>query len=152
VSMLELATYKLDSWTHRWTARDKYQYNPNGKAPWLQRLCFRVLDKLQAHAEFQEIKIMRTRLDLDKLVDALMRNKIDVERIYNKRAKYLVIGGDKWLALTNDTAHNLQMFTVPYDFNARVGFNSTPTPKMFAGLKVIVVPWVDGLFVLPELE
>lgn len=134
------------------TSPDKYQYDPKGRWPWLQRACFWVLKKLGAFASFSEEHIQRVDIDLDKLVEAVMRNRADVEMLYRKRAKYLVVGADKFYELSVSVQPHYMTFTVPHQFNARVGYNNRPMPQMFAGLQVIVVPWIDGMFVLPELE
>jgi hypothetical protein len=131
---------------------DQYEYDPKGKWPLIQRACFWVLRKLKAFARFGATEIRRTELDLDKLVEAVMRNRADVMLLYNKQAKYLVVGMDRWYELTGAGDRNYLTFEVPHSFHARIGYDNKPLPQLFAGLKVIVVPWIDGMFVLPELE
>jgi hypothetical protein len=138
-----------------WVAEtDKFQFDPKAKAPWLQKVCFWLLKLLGAHAKFAQEHIKRVDIDLNKLVDALMRNRADVEMLYHKRAKYLVVGADKFedLVTSPEVQASYMMFEVPLHFNARAGYNGRPMPQMFAGLQVVVVPWIDGMFVLPELD
>jgi hypothetical protein len=89
----------------------------------------------------------RVLIDGDKLTDLIAVNQRDIDRIWDKQAKYLIVG--------SKTAHDLWGELASQDI-----WNFTHTMEMaygkgypqYRGLTVVVVPWLaDGLFLLPEL-
>jgi hypothetical protein len=86
-----------------------------------------------------------TEIDTSKILEALMKNTRDVQMLYYKRAKYVVMGIEAFAQMSNEPhVHEMMRF----NFNTRIGINRQFTAL---GLEVIVVPWIEGFFVLPEL-
>lgn len=147
-----IETMHLSKEFRQFNSLDTFQYNAKGKYPWLQKLCFKALRWLRASALLQEGEVRRVRLDLDDLVKAIMINQSDVEYIYHKRAKFLIVGHDKFKELAKCEEFDYHFFDIPSNYRANVGYDREPMPYLFRGLRVVVVPWIDGMFVLPDLE
>ena len=84
-------------------------------------------------------------LELDDIVQAVYANTIILEQIIGRQARYLIIGWDiqKMLGL------RLQMGATqfPDDFKSQ-----NFVAGRFQGLKVIFVPYMTGMVVLPDLD
>lgn len=124
---------------------DRYEFNPKGRLPWLQKLLFKVLRKLKADSFDTAVTYKTVEVDTDKILSALMENQRDIELLYHKRAKYVVMGPSDFSRFSGELeAHQFMRF----NFNARIGLGRAITPM---GLECVVVPWVEGFFVLPDL-
>jgi hypothetical protein len=126
---------------------NRYEFNAKGRWPWLQRWAFWLLDKLSARACDESITYSTVHVDGNDIIQAVMRNRADIERLYNKRAKYLVIGAEDLARLLNEPSiRQMMRFRFPVQiggFDGRCGI---------LGLEVVVVPWLSGFFVMPDLE
>jgi hypothetical protein len=145
--------YRPQEITERRELVDQLRVNPAGRWPWLQRVLFRLLRRLGASSGFEEIRRVEcVRVDFDAIVAAVLTSQDDMMRVYQKRAAYIVVGGSRYHDLLGARDRS-GMFVVsfPWDFQARTSLGMERHPRMFAGLKVAFVPWVDGLFVLPDL-
>jgi hypothetical protein len=125
---------------------DRYQLNRSGRLPWLQRALFWILRKLKANALETSITYKTIEIDTTKIIDALMRNRVDVERLYNKRAKYVVMGPEAFREFNN--AAEVRYF-MAFNFNTQIGMNRQIT---IMGMECIIVPRIEGFFVLPDLN
>ena len=133
----------------------RFEYNPNGRIKFLQKICFWVLKKLDCQIKDTEIKYTRTEINLDSLFDAVIENRVMMRMIYNREAEYLVIGKDyyeKFIKELSKSKMEFYSFNVPYDYKARVLTNGVRQEGIFRGLKVLFVPYLDGIFCLPNLK
>lgn len=85
-------------------------------------------------------------LDTSRLMEMVSRNARNIRMLYNQEAKYIVVGYDKFLELVRVKSELMYFST---DFTAHL--NGIDGVRVM-GLKLVVVPWVDGIFVLPDLE
>ena len=75
--------------------------------------------------------------------------------IYNREAEYLIVGKDfyeKFMKDVSNSVNNLISFYVPYEYRAKVQSNGVRQEGIFRGLKVVFVPYLDGIFCLPNLK
>lgn len=126
---------------------DRYEFNARGKWPWLQRRLFKILGKLKAYSYDQRVTYSTTEIDTTKILDAIMRNQHDVAMLMRGRAKYVVMGIDEFAEVSNDPAVRDFM---RFNFNANV--SDGYYHQTMLGLECVVVPWIKGFFVLPDLE
>lgn len=146
--------YQIKETITPYVAEDKFRFNPGGKLPWLQKIAFWLLKKLRAQVIENAVAYSRVEIPLDDLVKAIFENQRNVQMLTNKTGAYVIVGHDAFCKL-NQSADQWGMrpfsFFIPQDFQARVAINNAPAPQMFAGMKVIVVPWIDGVFILPDV-
>ena len=69
----------------------------------------------------------RIELDLSNIVPAIHEHAMELECMTGKRPRYLLLGQDQYIA---DPARLI---------------------THFMGLDVVLIPWMDGMIVLPEL-
>lgn len=125
---------------------DRFEFNPRGRLLWLQRLIFQVLRWLRANSLQTSVSYETVEIDTSNILNALMENQRDVEMLYNRRARYVVMG-PRDLARLCDQPEIRELMR--FNFTSLIGINSRRT---VLGLEVVVVPWVEGFFVLPDLE
>lgn len=114
--------------------------------PWLQRLLFKVLRWLKANSYNTTVTYQTIEIDTQDIFTALMKNRYDVEALYNKRARYVIMGPNDFMRFTKGAeAHDMMRI----HFSAALGTKMKPN---ILGLEVVIVPWIDGFFVLPDLE
>lgn len=133
----------------------KFEYNVKGKYPFIQKICFWILKKLECQIKDTEIKYTRTAINLDSLFDAVLENKVMMRMIYNREAKYLIVGNDYYEKFMKEIAkseNDFIYFNVPYEYKSKVFYNGVREEGIFRGLKVIFVPYLEGIFCLPDLN
>jgi hypothetical protein len=124
--------------------KDRFEFNPKGKFPWLQKRLFKLLRWMKADSFDKVIKYNTRTIDTSKIVEAIRFNKYDIERLYYKKARYVIMGYDAFTALDGEMREFLR-FEAPI----RMGMGNR---SEIMGLEIIVVPWIEGFFVLPDLE
>lgn len=125
----------------------KFAFNPAGKLPWLQKILFAILKKLHAEAYEDRIKYSRVAVDTKDIAESICRNARDAELIWNQRAKYVVMGPCAFSQLAREGNSGNQFLDFPITVQMGNGRIFRPL-----GLRIVVVPWIDGVFVMPELE
>jgi hypothetical protein len=125
---------------------NRFEFNSKGRLLWLQKLLFKVLRWLKADSYDTAIEYTTVEIDPSNIIDALMRNRVDVERLYNKRARYVVMGPRDFQRFSSAPEINSMLM---FSFSTPIGMNGKQT---ILGLEVVIVPWIDGFFVLPDLE
>lgn len=135
--MQHVDLYHIDSQTIRLLDYDAYRVNPNGKFPWLQHALFWLIEKLGGRGvSFKSDFLITTRLNLDDVAEMIWKNEEAVWNITHREGKYVIIGRKQ-----------MRELSVHPEFHA-FGM-SHPT---FGPLQIIMAPWLDGVFVLPEIK
>jgi hypothetical protein len=147
----EIALCRLDkktitNWHRPLRAKDVRLCSAEG---WLSRLALWFCRKLNLSFAYpiQEHSYERVMIDGDRLTDLIAVNQRDIDRIWDKQAKYLIVSAqtanDLWGELASQDMWN---FTHTMEMAYGKGY------PQYRGLTVVVVPWLaDGLFLLPEL-
>ena len=147
---------------------DKYKFYPD---TWFTKKIFPVilwvLRKLNLKAptsladEVNMTYVSYTIHSMD-IMDLLYKHKIDMSYIWNEKPQYLVMGNDIFKKLTGYYAESFgyinqelklyRKYKYYDDFDA---FNNRPdhydTEITFWGFKVLIVPWINGMFLLPNI-
>lgn len=127
--------------------RGVYAYTPKGKFKRLQRLLFWILSKLDCDYQEQFGKVVYTQLDINNVVERIMASSENLQRIYHQRPKYVVVGQDYYRDLmTNEMSPMYLRHPVSADW-----LNSRSHNMQWQGFEIILVPWIEGLVILPEL-
>jgi hypothetical protein len=117
-------------------------------ATWYERLAWWTVKKLGIRFRFTDIKdcFQSIPIDEQRIIDAVDLSAHEIELIHHKEIKYLLIG--------NKEAHEIFMemqdmsyFSFPLDFQYCYG-----KVHQVRGLTVVVVPWMDGFCLVPELK
>lgn len=126
---------------------DFYQINKNGKFVWLQKLCWKLLKKYGKPDFIQQYSIKCVDLEFKKVIDLIMQNIDAVHQIEQLECKYIVIGHNKLKELmSDDISRHYFSFQIPR--NAELNHQQ----RMFLGMRIILCPWIDGVFCLPEIK
>lgn len=127
-------------------AMDRYEFRVDRPAHWLQRLCFWVLGKLGAYADFHTVTIERHVIGKhgDTFAKRLFEQTDSLMNEFNRRPTQLLIGSEDYAGLMQEPLSH-QMF----DFDSRYFMGNGAREPTVHGLKVRVIPWMRGMLVLP---
>ena len=115
-----------------------YSLNERGKAPWLQRLCFKVLSRLNCVHSEEVVKYQQYDIDTEDLMKKIFESVDGIQNSFNTKPDLLLVGGDDWAELMHSVRPE-QGFQFMADY--RRG------PSVM-GLMVHVVPWMNGILPL----
>lgn len=121
----------------------------------LQRLALRILKRLGAVLPFEmperSLEFTPFMIDLHDVTRKLTEHIYNIEAVYNRRARLIVVGTRQLAALEGECITPFS-FSFPSSFRSNVYMNrgSEPTRIEFQGIEVVCVPWLDGVLVIPE--
>lgn len=125
------------------TNKALYEFQPQQKWQWLQRACFRVLDWIGAHHQ-ETIETISIEVAPQDIIRHLMA-QIDTVRLFHEGGPTRVMMGPRnFNGLRNrpDSWHYIELPRI----NGEMGYGNEV--RVF-GLDVTIVPWLDGVLVLP---
>lgn len=125
---------------------NRFELNQRGRWPWLQKLLFKLLRKLGANSLNTSVSYKTVEIDTKSILNALMENQRDVMTLYNKRARYIVMGPRDYARFTNDPECRDLLY---FGFSVPIGMGNRRT---IMGMEVVIVPWIEGFFVMPDLQ
>ena len=106
---------------------------------------------LMSEMIYDEVRIERTVVDLDDLFYELLKQQANIDIAYNKTCTRIICGLDIYQKIVRSETFNQYVgFTVPQDFRLPLVKNGNRKDFIFAGMTVDVIPWIDGIFLLPE--
>ncbi len=117
------ALKRLPSWMPDWVLRRLMQIHD-----WTKKYDNRIRN--------ETFEVTRTRLDFSNIVDHVNIQKDTVYRQTGRIPSQLFIGYSSYMEISNE---------IMIEYNC---FNNLEFQNLF-GLKIIVVPWIDGLLVMP---
>ena len=124
-------------------ATSAYEFKPTGKLQWLQRLCWKFLHKRKALSIYHDTKTIfkQHRVEPGIFLGKLTAMRRDIMHYFNANCTRLIIGAKDYC----------ELMSCP-EMNSRISFTATyrTGPATVAGLKVEVVPWMEGFVILPE--
>ena len=102
------------------------------------------------------------RLDQTTLEKLISRQEVDLNWIWEEKPRYLIIGQDTFYELFDERATSFQRTQVELPIKREVQYNDEmvemyggvmphDTETMFWGFNVLVVPWIEGCFLLPNI-
>lgn len=83
-----------------------------------------------------------TEIKIDKYLDVIKRHARNIENTTMMRPKYLLIGREDYYNMTGEVMKGYPFSVGPYP----------ETQLQIFGLQIIIVPWIDGMFCLPDLD
>lgn len=115
-----------------------FELKPKGKAVWLQKLCFKILDKLKCHALVPNDYVERIVIDPPKVIDRIVKQHIEVLNQGHPNKMEIFIGPGQLDGFRLDN-QDFMTFTAPVGYNNQI-----------MGMDVTVVPWLEGVLVVPK--
>lgn len=127
--------------------KDVYSLRQNGKHVWLQRLCFKILEKLKCNnALYHTTEVKRKLISPKSVMDALYRQKSIILDQAHELQGIVYMGQEEFFRLSGEVNLNKAIsFTAPYSHSV-YGHGY----QVF-GMKICVIPWIKGIFVLPKI-
>ena len=122
-----------------------YKFRESGKLIWLQKILFKILDKLDAF-EYQKIStVTSVTVNTKTVFETLMRQAEFSKYDFNQTPKQLIIGDKTFRELMGcEEFRNYVSFLAPGEFYDEFG-----SIRGFK-VKIKIVPWWDGCVLLPE--
>jgi hypothetical protein len=125
---------------------DTYSYNKQGRLPWLQRSLFKVLSQLNCKAGYEKLTLSAVHFTTHDLVDLIMKQQYIVWQIHQKQIKYVLVGRDHYEKLVKGSTY---MTHFMFEFPPYRTYGSNRVD--FSGLRVVFIPWMEGIIAIPEL-
>lgn len=118
-----------------------------GRPAWLGRACFWLIKKIGGKFErrLPTIEYTELKLDLKRLADAILDSEDAVYRIWYEGLRYVLVGHQELLDLQK-LEHGLLRLDFAFDFGGK-----GDRVSVLNGLHVILVPWMKGVVVLPDV-
>lgn len=93
-------------------------------------------------------------LDMRRVIDEVAKHKANIEQITSRRAKYLIVGRDQMdkLRLEDMTLRHLGKYPAYMGEQYADRNGTVHNRRFYYDLEVLFVPYIDGCFVLPDLE
>lgn len=117
----------------------------------LGRKAFELLSRIanveQYNQVHKRIEVERVQIDYREIEKMLFEHMDSIRCIYNKECRMIVMGYKQMKRLGNE-AHVPLTLRFPYDYDSNSIYNNKLLN--FAGIEVKVVPWIDGIFAIPE--
>lgn len=124
---------------------EAFQFRPERRLPWLQRACFYVLRKLRAYYADTKINFDRIAIDEEKFIDNVFKQQHELVRAFGKTPKRILMGAADYRKLMGELHSPDHHFA----FNSGYYVNDYRGRETFIGLEVEVVPWMEGVIVMP---
>ncbi len=117
-----------------------YTYRPDRKWKRLQRLCFWILGKIGSYWIDRDVSYSEQTIYTGNIVDHLVSQKIYLLQDFREHGRVLLIGQKECMELCGAVEPLLgpAKFSVDYKYGDKIN-----------NLKIIVVPWMNGMVVLP---
>jgi hypothetical protein len=125
--------------------QDKFEFRKDKKFKSIQKICFYLLRKIGAFSQDETISYTEIHFDEDEFIEKIFKIINNMECIFNKRPKRILIGRDDFNKLMNK--NYIMMQKIEFDTKYRYG-NSSGYSIM--GLHVEIIPWMEGILVMPE--
>lgn len=120
------------------TIKHQYEVREDVRFVWLQRFLCWLLRKIGAYATVEDLKYVRYTFDKKDFTERLFRNKETVMR-FDCQPRQLIIGADDFAELMSlPEIRNYVSFDATYNYGRKI-----------LGLNVKVVPWMQGMVVVP---
>lgn len=125
-----------------------YTYSGKGRFLWLQRILFKVLSYLKCEYGHERMSVKSTYFKTEDLVDLILKQEGMIRAIYHKQVKYVLVGRDHYerLVVNTDFMSHV-MFEFPHNYTTHRG----TYPSAFRGLRVVFIPWMEGIVAVPEM-
>ncbi len=133
------------------TVKGVYKITPKGGKVrrYIGRLLEKALHKVSDVSPYFEEKtiteVERVTVDFTEVEKAIFDNVTNVRRL-NEEPFMVLMGGEQFHMLESNMRS--VSFRFPHDYRSNTYYGNEPI--QFAGLEVKIVPWMDGILVVPK--
>ena len=120
--------------------KESFEFREDRRYLWVQRVCFYLLRKIGAHRRGEKVTVERHRLDAKTFMERIFKQKDALQYEFSVSPKRLLIGAKDYADLMHEG-----MASQAFSFQAEYWKNKT-----VYGLTVTVIPWMEGVLVMPE--
>lgn len=144
--MNKIKVYPLrQSNDYYWTENRPYVFDVPEHPKFFQKIVLWLLNKVCKPTPIQSYEdIPLVELDPNDIVHCVYNQNQSIEQVLKTTPKYLLLG--------RKAMQDLKMRMVYGVANIDDKFGDNPVAKRFGGLKVIFVPWMEGVLVLPDFD
>lgn len=122
---------------------------------WISNICYRILDWLEDRVYEEPYQAYKSVIvDTNNVADFISKSLDEVIRHTHKRPEIVLLGQYEFRALTQNQDW-LNPVTFPINIvygKEEIRYGMPVRSETTLGLKIIVVPWMDGIVVLPSEE
>jgi hypothetical protein len=127
-----IATYSDDTTSFKLRTDKKY--------PFIQKICCFIMKKLGAYNQDILYEYQSTTIDTDDFIKKILEQQQELMQTYGMLPKEILIGSADYAKLMNDEDYKTKFsFGCTYHYGADI-----------FGLKVNVIPWMEGILIMPE--
>lgn len=126
--------------SRRYTDSKSFAFNQKGRLPFLQKFIFWILSKLKCNALYDQFTYQQITIDPKSIMESISRQHKEILSLGHHTAGKIYIGPEEMDRLGYES-----------DFSSPVSFSAPYYHKSeIYGMKIIVVPWLQGIFVAPQ--
>lgn len=141
--MQKIVISKIERKTTKITSEKVFEFNPNAKMPWLQKICFAVLKKLNCYAMLEIGSYHRYEFDKDKLIENIAYQRREILKDVSLPKRIYMGSGDFARFISDEDQFRYVSF--PADITVNHG-----RQQKIMGITVEVIPWMEGILVVPD--
>lgn len=133
-----------------WKDTELYEYKDFSKYKLVNRFCKWLVEKSPFLSRHQEriTTFRHVTVDTNMIGELIVQQVALWQRAKGKYPKYIFLGGKQWDELTRS-----QLDGGPYSFWANINNLYVDGRRQeYKGMRVVVVPWLDGVLVMPEVD
>ena len=128
----------------------RYNFRSDRKHQWLQKACFWILEKLRCQSIMHEIEYERHTVDTEDFIDQLIEQCGILDNCYGEHPKKVLVGSKVYQEITGNL-HICEKLHFERGIRMKKLMPNGRFPvEYFMGLEVIVVPWMEGVLVMPD--
>jgi hypothetical protein len=144
----EIHFVKVKKIEHVYECYGVYEFREECKWHWLQKLCFKILDKIGAHRQETTHFYRRRKSQNDNLLKSLLgQEKQWLELVYNQRPRiYLGINEERELYKLS----SFMGFDTPLKMTGSIELGMGRERPTWHHIPIYVVPWMKGAIIVPE--
>lgn len=124
--------------------KDAFGLNTRKKHVWLQKICCWILSALECHQQIQELSYEAVHLE----------SRVVIRQLFIQRREILSLLNDEGTTVLMGSATFAEMMNMPL-FKNMISIDGTYCyggSRTLLGLRVITIPWMEGVLVLPKTK
>jgi len=118
--------------------------------------------KVEIVSADKKVMIHKITLNTDDIISLIQKNKVNLEMVWEEHPRFLVLGQKQWFELTNEKAYHFSKMSYELLLKRQIktydrfdsvfnGSEKYQTETLFLGIQILVIPWVDACFFLPDV-
>lgn len=127
---------------------DKYEFRSDKGYRVLQRFLFFILRLIGAYAQEKDVSISHFAIDTESFMDRLMQQHGDLLYEHNFYPELILMGATDYQRMMGDKE---MQYLVRFNTQYSVKCSRYSGVEIY-GMRVVVVPWMEGIVVMPKTQ